>query len=210
MGEELAYLLGVVATFSGIVPSIVALFRIKNSTFEHRLLAILVLGGTGIGLLAYLLSALGIHNLFLLHFYTIFNFILTSLIFRSVIPQKVVCFLLFSYCIFALVNSVWIEQLQTLNVLNRSLSAFVIMFYPLVFFLKTLQDMNVERLEKSSLFWISIGTLFYNAGSFFIFLFSKDLEPFEALWFTYFGIHAIFTVSLYIFFTIALWVQPKR
>jgi len=69
--------------------------------------------------------------------------------------------------------------------------------------------MKVQHLEASPLFWISIGTLFYNAGSFFIFLFSKDIVPFEELWQTYFGIHAIFTILLYIFYSIALWVKQK-
>ena len=209
MSRELCFLLMDIATFTGLIPCVVALFRIKSHIPEHRLLATLVWGGTGIGLLAYFMAFLNLSNLFLLHIYTIFNFIMLTLIFRSIIHQKIIYLLLFVFCVFASVNSIWIEHLQTLNVLSRSVSAFIIMFYPLFFFIKTLQDMKVQRLEVLPLFWISIGTLFYNAGSFFIFLFSKDIAPHEELWHTYFGIHAVFTILLYTFYTIALWVRPK-
>lgn len=201
-----------IATFAALIPCLVTLFGIKNPSRipEHRLLTILVWGGAGIGLLAYYMAAfLESPNLFLLHIYTIFNFVMMTLIFRSIIPRKIMYILLFAYCGFASINSIWFEHLQTLNVLSRSISAFIIMFYPLVFFLKTLKEMKARHLELLPLFWISIGALFYNAGSFFIFLFSKDISPHEELWITYFGIHAVFTIFLYIFFAIALWVRPK-
>jgi len=149
-------------------------------------------------------------NLFLLHIYTIVDFILLSLIFKPVLPQLLSRLLLFGYPLFATINSVFFEQLKTENVLNRTLSALILMFYALSFFTKTLREMKILNLEKEPLFWISIGVLFYNAASFFIFLFSHYLTPIHNLWFTYFGIHAIFTILLYICYTIALWVQPKQ
>ena len=209
MSGELTVLLTNIGSYVGLIPCILALFRIKSSIPEHRLLAILVWGGTGIGFLGYLMAVFNLPNLFLLHLYTVFNFIMMTLIFRSVIPRKITYLLLFAYGTFASYNSIWVEQLQTFNVLNRSISAFIIMFYPLLFFVKTMQELKVQRLEVLPLFWLSIGALFYNAASFFIFLFSRDIALFEELWHTYFGIHAIFTILLYIFYTIALWVRPK-
>lgn len=210
MSQELTIFLANMATYSGLIPCLVAIFRIKSPVAEHRLLALLVWIGTGIGFMAFFMANMGLPNLYLLHFYTIINFILTTFLFRSIFPRKLMYTLLIAYVFFAVYHSVGVEQLQTMNVLNRSISAFIIMFYPLAFFVKTLQEMKIKRLEVLPLFWISVGTLFYNAGSFFIFLFSKDLEPFEGLWFSYFGLHAVFTIILYTFFTIALWVRPKR
>ena len=148
-------------------------------------------------------------NLFLLHIYTIFDFILLTLIFKDVLPQIVFKVLIFTFPLFAAVNSIFLEKLMTENVLNRSISAFLLMFYALCFFTKTLGEMKIIHLERQPMFWISVGVLFYNAGSFFIFLFSRVLTPIPELWYTYFGIHAIFTIILYCFYTIALWVQPK-
>mgnify|MGYP001802098417 CR=1 FL=1 len=93
-----------------------------------------------------------------------------------------------------------------MNILNRSISSLLIMFFALNFFLFQLRTMKIVRMEKEPLFWISIGVLFYNAASFFIFLFCKDLETFDELWYTYFGIHSIFSILSYTIYTIALWV----
>ncbi len=210
MSKELSYLMANIATYAGLLPGIIALIRLKKLTRSQRFLAILVWGGTVIGLLAYLQTKLEIYNnLYLLHIYTVFNFVLMGFVFRSVIPRKIFYPLLIGYSAFASIYSIWIEKLQTMNVLNRSISAFLIMFFALNFFLKTLKEMKVQRLERMPMFWISIGALFYNAGSFFIFLFSKDITPVEELWHTYYGIHSTFTILLYTFYATALWIQPK-
>jgi hypothetical protein len=211
MNEKISFLLADISTYIGLIPAFVALFRIKSRVYEHRPLSILVWGGVLVAIAAYVVTkALKLPNIFLLHIYTIFNFILTTLVFRSVISKKIAYILIFTYTVFASVNSIYIEKLITFNVLNRSISAFIIMFFALSFFVKTLKEMKILRLETIPLFWISVGALFYNAGSFFIFLFSKDISPFEELWLTYFGIHSILTIILYLFYTIALWVQPKQ
>lgn len=209
MNEALSFLLADISTYIGLIPSILAFFSRKNTILEQRRLGVLVWGSTIISLSAVFMGViLNKPNLFLLHIYTIFDFVMLTLIFKSVIDSVLFKILLISFPFIAALNSIFIEQLRTENVLNRSISAFILMLYALGFFTKTLKEMKILRLEVSPLFWISIGVLFYNAGSFFIFLFSKILTPIHDLWYTYFGIHAIFTILLYIFYTIALWVRP--
>jgi len=210
MDENLSFLLANISSFWGLIPSVIALVMWKKGVPEQRLLSILVWGGTLISLAAFFMGeVLSVPNLFLLHIYTIFEFILLTLIFRSVLHPLFAKIVLIAFPLFAAVNSIFFEQLSTMNVLNRTISALLIMFFALSFFLVNLRAMKIVRLEKEPLFWISIGALFYNAASFFIFIFSKDLEPFQDLWFTYFGIHSLFTILLYTFYSIALWVQPK-
>ncbi|WP_373552329.1 hypothetical protein [Haliscomenobacter sp.] len=211
MNEELERILGALASYIGLIPSILALIKFKNAPKGSRLVAYLVWWGTMIGLLAMFIGAF-LHqpNLYLLHLYTIVDFMLLTLIFKPVLSSYLSRFLLIGFPLFAAINSIFFEHLKSENVLNRSLSAFILMFYALSFFTKTLREMKISRLERVPLFWISIGVLFYNAGSFFIFLFSHYLTPIFDLWYVYFGIHAIFTILLYLFYTIALWVQPKQ
>ena len=211
MNKDLAVLLIGISAYCELIPALLAFSKIKNATRDYLLLATLVWVGTAIALLArFVGSFLHQPNLFLLHIYTIVDFILLSLIFRPVLPRYLSMLLLYGFPLFAASNSIFFEQLQTENVLNRSISAFILMFYALSFFTKTLREMKILNLEKEPLFWISIGVLFYNASSFFIFLFSRYLFPIQSLWFTYFGIHAIFTIILYFCYTIALWVHPKQ
>jgi len=143
------------------------------------------------------------------HIYTIFEFILLAFIFKPFLHRLFIKIVLVTFPTFAIINSVFIEHLNTMNVLNRSISALLIMFFALNYFLFNLRELKVQRLELEPLFWVSIGVLFYNAASFFIFIFSKDLGPFREAWFTYFGIHAFFTILLYTFYSIALWTQLK-
>ena len=211
MNKDLAVLFIGVSAYCELIPALLAFSKIKNATRDYLLLATLVWVGTAIALLArFVGSFLHQPNLFLLHIYTIVDFILLSLIFKPVLPKFLSRLLLFGFPVFATINSIFFEHLKTENVLNRSLSAIILMFYALSFFTKTLREMKILNLEKEPLFWISVGILFYNAASFFIFLFNHYLTASRDLWFTYFGIHAIFTILLYICYTIALWVQPKQ
>lgn len=211
MEKELSFLLANISIYIGLIPSAIAFFRIKSPILVHRQLAILVWGITTIGILADIISFVFFWpNLFLLHIYTIFEFILLTLIFKPVLKPLIFKSLLILFPLFAAINSIFFERLNSTNVLNRSIGAFILMFYALSFFTKTLKEMKIIRLEQEPLFWISIGVLFYNAGSFFIFIFSSDLTPQKELFFTYFGIHAILAILMYIFYTIALWVQPKH
>lgn len=209
MNETLSFLFADISTYVGLIPSILAFFRLKELLPEQRMLSILVWGSTVISLLAVLIAAvLNKPNLFLLHIYTVFDFIMLTLIFKPVIKPTWFRVIQIAFPLTATLNSILVEQLRTENVLNRSVSAFILMLYPLGFFTKALKEMKILKLEEYPLFWISTGVLFYNAGSFFIFLFSKILTPIHSLWYTYFGIHAIFTILLYVFYTIALWVRP--
>ena len=211
MDENLSFLLADISSFFGLLPTSIALLRFRLANRTQRLLSILVWGSLGVSLAAFSLGFFwGAPNLYLLHLYTIFNFIMLTLIFRPILNQRLTNILLVVFPLFAAINSLFFERLVTFNVLSRSISAFFIMLYALSFFTTALKEMKIVRLEKAPIFWVSVGALFYNAASFFIFLFSMDLVPFKSMWFTYFGIHSIFTILLYLFYTIALWIQAEK
>ena len=211
MKEEVAFLLADISSFWGFFPSLIALLIWKKCGPKDLYLDYLVWGGTTISLLAFYLGYVyGASNLYLLHIYTIFEFVLLTLIFRPVLNHLFVKTALVTFPLFAAFNSIFIEKLITMNEFSRSISALLLMFYALSFFLYQFRTLKVKHMEREPLFWVSIGVLFYNAASFFIFVFSRDLEPFHELWFTYFGIHSLFTILLYTFYSIALWVQLKQ
>lgn len=210
MIKNLSFVVADIATYISFLPSLIALLYYNSLTNEQKWLAYLVWGGTIIGISALVIGGVfGVSNLFLLHIYTVFEILILTVIYRSALNWNGLHYWITPFVLFAIINSVFIEKLQTFNVLSRSISAFILMFYALSFFLKTLKEMKIVRLERSPIFWISVAVLFYNAGSFFIFLFSGALASRFELIFTYFGIHAVFTILLYIFYTIALWVRPE-
>lgn len=210
MDRELVLQLFLVATFIGLLPSVVAFIRWSGPAREQRYLRVLVWTGTAVGIAAHIMGRVfGTSNLFLLHFYTIFDFTMITLIFQPFLSNRFSKWAIGIFAMLALINSVFIEQLNTFNVVARSIAAFVIMCYVLRYFWVTLQEMNVRYLERQPIFWISCGAILYYAAGFFIFIFSNDLLPHDDLWWTYWGVHAIFTIILYSFYSIALWVRPK-
>lgn len=210
MDTSLSIQLSHTSAFMVVLPSLLALLRLSSDLRIHRLLIILVGGAALVSTSGYLLaSVFSINNLFLLHFYTAFDFIMMTLIFRDYLPRAYVKWGIIFFTVAALGNSILVEKLSTFNVLARSVEAFVIICYAMRYFWLTLKEMKTQQLGRQPIFWISCGALIYYAAGFFIFLFSHDLLPFERLWFTYWGIHAIFTILLYLFYSIALWVRPK-
>ncbi|WP_020534696.1 hypothetical protein [Lewinella cohaerens] len=211
MSAELTLQLGQIATFICILPSIIALFQWNSGVKTHRQLGVLVLGATTVGIAAHTLAQVyQVNNLFLLHFYTVFDFIMMTLIFQTYLPRAFVKWSIIVFSCAALLHSIFIEQLNTFNVLARSVEAFIVMCYVMRYFWFTLKEMKIKRLEQQPIFWISCGALLYYAAGFFIFLFSTDLLPYDDLWFTYWGVHAFFTILLYLFYSVALWVQPEK
>jgi hypothetical protein len=212
MTQDVAFQIMNYASYSVILPLFVVFLRVRSDqTKEQQLLSILVLTSALIELSAYLLGThFGIPNLFLLHLLTISELVLLTLIYGTVLGRRSQWAILLLAGIPMLINSIFVEQLQGFNVINRSGQALLMITFAILFFAQTLRNMKIKRLEKSPLFWISCGVLIYYAASLFIFIFSKDLVPFKALWFVYWGVHAIFSIILNLFYTLALWINPQQ
>ena len=209
--KSIAFVIATISTLFGILPSLIAFLKIKSADEIQRLLRILVWGATLCGLSAMgLAKLLHINNLFILHFYTIFDLVMLTLIFRNYIGRNLSRGIIILFVTLAATNSIFVAKFNSFNVLARSIEAFIIICYALTFFTLTLKRMDIVKLNRSPMFWISCGALLYYAASFFIFIFSQDIQPMLDIWYIYWGIHAIFTIVLYIFYSIALWVQPEK
>lgn len=210
MDKSFIILLFKIGTYIGLLPILVGIWHRKHGNGTQKSLFLLVVLATSIGISANLVSKyFNIPNLFLLHFLTVIEFGLLTWIFRDYLPKGWAKWLIITFTVVALGNSIFLEKLVTFNIYARSVEAFAVMVFALLYFARTLREMKVKRLEQEPMFWISCGTLIYYAASFFIFLFLMDILPYGDLWFTYYGIHAIFVIILYLFYTIALWVRPK-
>lgn len=130
------------------------------------------------------------------------------LIYRNLLGRRTAYGLIALFCLPAAANSLFIERLATFNIAARSIEAFLLILIALSYFAYLLRAPVIQRLERSPMIWINMGVLIYYSASFFIFIFSKDLVPEQELWFTYYGIHAVFSVILYTFYSIALWIKP--
>lgn len=153
------------------------------------------------------------NNLILLHGFTLVQFVLLIFIFekglKPLLPQLFFRGLILFFLIFTLTDLLFLNGLQQFNSFSRPLASFIIIFFALSFFYKTLTELKIKHLEQSPLFWISIGCLLYFSGSLFIFIFTNYVRNSNEVLLTLWGIHALFNILLNSSYTIALWVKPR-
>lgn len=162
-----------------------------------------------------LLADRHIQNLFIYHFYTVFDFLSFSFLIqkdlKKTINKKLLSAGVFLFLAFLFVNyTLW----ENFNKLNRNafvVSGFLISFYCMLFFLDLINSDDPIDLTKDFSFWFFIGFFIYASTCFFVFYF-YDQEYFETqktknlLWL----IQDIALVIKYFLITKALLCQVKK
>ena len=215
MGIKTSILLAEISASIGILPILIGLFRRKQANAAQRTLLLLVLFAFATEIVALAIAGLfKANNLFLSHFFPLIEFFFLSKIYQKeledILPANFFTSLLIVFTSGALINSFFFESLLQFNNKSRAISSLLIIFFTLAYFYKTLKEVKIKKLESEPLFWLSIGLLIYFSASFFIFIFSNYLQPSVKLSYTFWGIHALLNISLYLFYAIALWIKPQK
>ena len=156
-----------------------------------------------------------INNLYLLHFYTLLELIIISLIynieFKGFLPKYLIEGIIIIFVLFSTINFFLIQGFISLNSYQRIIECIVLIIFSLLFFYKTAQELKVKELSKEPMFWFSVGVLLYFSGGLFIFIFSNFLLNFsKELRVSIWTIYTFFLIMFYFFTTIALWVSNKK
>lgn len=158
---------------------------------------------------AVLLSTTGRNNLPLLHIYTICEFIMISwfysIVLRGYLPSKVLAWIAVIFTVFALLNSIFLQSWYTFNTIPRSIEGLLVILLSLVCYYRMLSEMKIRKMERSPIFWINTGFLFYFSGALFLFMLSNYILPLNHqlnifIW----TIHACFSIMLYLFIFLGL------
>ncbi len=215
MEEDFVRIIAKVSAYIILIPTILAIMRLRDGDREQRLLSLLIFSSLFVELTALIigLSGEGENNLFLLHIFTVIEFTLLTLIFQPhvkvLIPKKAIHFLIAAFFLFAVINSLFFESIQQFNAFGRALEGLLIIFLDLLCLVLILKTLKIKQPECSPLIWISIGTLIYFSGSLFVFIFSNYVLSSQSVSVTIWGIHAFMSIVLNLFYTVALWVKPK-
>lgn len=149
-----------------------------------------------------------VNNLPLLHFYTLFEFILLTLFyhqFLKTIQGWRNWIVVFSILIVTLIvaNSIFLQPVTVFNSYSKTLTQLVFICYAIIFFSQSMQ--NQLQVFYPAIKMINSAVLLYYAGSLFIFMFGNVLINLERL-------HSIFWVAnavLYLIFQLlvftAIW-----
>ncbi|MBQ4801604.1 hypothetical protein J8L88_01985 [Aquimarina sp. MMG015] len=215
MNEGFFKFLGNVSSFIVIIPLLLATYRFKKlNKVQIRLLYLLVLVLI-VESISNMLWRQKINNLPVYHFYAVIEFLLIINIYRIVLskifPKQFFIILGITFTVFAITNTLFFQNLNTFNSNVTTLLGIIVIFLSLSYFYALLKEVKYNALETNPMFWINAGFLIYFSSNLILFfinnnMFQGSTEASYLVW----GLHAIVNIVLTIFYTIALWVNPKK
>ncbi len=201
-----------ISTWFVLIPTFIFLFRFFRLNREQKILGILIVISAFTELVSFSIAMRESGNLYLLHIYTIIQFTLLTLIYRSTLRKLFLpifssAIIVLFVCV-AILAAAYIDGVTFFNSVARVVESLLVLTYVLGFFVLTLRELRVRYLEKEPLFWISTALLIYFSGNLFIFIlynYSLRHDISALVW----GIiiHSVLAVMKNILYCIALWVQ---
>ncbi|WP_438426022.1 hypothetical protein [Aquimarina macrocephali] len=209
------YILGNISSFIVVVPLLLSIYKFRSLSKVQVKLSYLLILVFVVEIISNILWRKKINNLPLYHFFTVIHFLLIINIYRKVLSQtysKLFFIVLgIGFTIFAIINTIFLQGLMTFNSNATTLMGAIIIFLALSYFYALLKEVKYSALETNPMFWINSGFLIYFSSSLILFfmnntLFKDSTEASFIVW----GLHAIINIVLAIFYTVAIWVKPKK
>jgi len=163
-----------------IVAAIVGGFRYRNLTRPLRILEWLIIisiFGDGVQLA---LARLGIHNLWMSHFYTLIEIVFVFLMYLSWIKKYqsrlMLTFCLSAFIVFWIVSKFTFEPLSFLDVWTGTIAMILQITFSVLILIDYVKESDINWTKDSRL-WIATGIIVYSAGCLIRFtLFSSILQ----------------------------------
>lgn len=191
-------------------PVVIALSSYNRYPVLLRTFSLLLFIAGFIQLTAWLLWMNRSNNLYLLHIYTISEFILLTIVYKKLLSDllKPWFFLILTsvFLSFAIADAFFLNGVMRYNTFSRPAEAFIILIYSILYFVQLLRSLQVQRLESEPFFWINSAILLYFSSSLFLFILSNSilgvsLAMNKIIW----SLHAILAWIMYTTVSIGLW-----
>lgn len=197
--------------FIGFVTGIVRYLRLGRA---QKLLVLLV----GLAILAEtssrILALSGFSSYPVFHIYILVEFSVLLLIYQSIfdrfLTKKRTTLILVSFWLLGLINVLFDQPLHLPNTNMTTLISAIWILVSILYFFWVLNRMKYAKIERSALFWISIGLLVYYGSTFVLFAFGGQLVPVSLReTFSVWVLNVFFNTLHYLCFNIALWMDPE-
>ncbi len=215
MNKELFENITIIASLVLLVPLLVSVLKLKLLNRTQKKLLVLILITVLVEIISWVLWYKNINNLPLYHFYTPIQFLLIINIYKNklsgLFSKYFFLVLGIAFILFSILNIVFFQDLNTFNSNTTTLLGILVIFFCLSYFYTLLKEVKYSALETNPMFWINSGFLIYFSSNLILFfinntMFKGATEASFLVW----GLHAIVNIVLTIFYTIALWVHPKK
>lgn len=213
MDVELFDILSFISSYLILLPCLVALFRWKVASLLQKRIVWLVLLVTLVELLSNICWYNLINNHPLYHVYSVCEFWLVLNIYRTSMKWMANAVVIFAgglFTLFAIVNSVFLQDITEFNSNVTTVSALLIILLSFVSFFQLLTKSTHSSVFSEPQFYINSGFLIYFSSNLILFFISSRVELSPEEGYMIWGAHSIVNCILIIFYTIALWIQPRE
>jgi hypothetical protein len=214
--KEIYNLLRYISEVSVIFPISAGLFRFVRLNAGLRILVFYVFLSGCVDVLSDIIIQYFKHsNTELLRGFTLLEFVLLTLYFRTLFNSKIAKRLLLAAILsFGIIDIICTQFLQPGDAFDSYASAIeslFMVFFPLCYFYKIFAEAVIEKLEKEPSFWIVTAILIYFAGTLFLFLCSDiALTSMKEYFLKYWSINFILNIIFNILLTAGLWITPPK
>ncbi|RZK30165.1 MAG: hypothetical protein EOO61_19625 [Hymenobacter sp.] len=210
--QEFVFLL---ALLPEVLAVTVGAIRYKRLQASMHYLVVLVSVGLVTDIILRILGHHKINNHFVIALYIPVEFWLLSNIYRKELKLRRIQTVVTWTAVGLTLYSLWAGLIRGdpgLSPVGRFLEGIFILGLVLLYFHQTLKHLTIRHLESAPLFWLSAGLFIYFACDVLIFIFSNFILYSYSKLFNYqlWGLHAVLTILLYFFYTLALWIDPKN
>lgn len=208
-------LLANLSSFS-ILPAVILIVLTRSSVkFDFgAVLKITVIVYLLSDLTIYLMAEHGYNNMPVIHAFTVIEFTLLTIIYKSVLDESVRKYLsglIIFFAIFSIVNVIWIQDILAFNSWGRMIESFFLVILSLLWFLKIFREMVIEKLSSHPMFYINSGVLLYFAGNFFIFTYYNVMvNQFHGVMNEIWQIHSILNIIYSLMLAAAVWKMRAK
>lgn len=157
----------------------------------------------------------GFNNLWIMHVYSPIEFCLIAVIFyyyyENTVFKKIIIVLLGIIPVLLLINTIWLQSIKIANTNASGITGILMISMAVGYFIKTMKERKIIRIEKDAMFWISSAVLINFSVNFFILFFFNiymihSLEKFIF----YFNIYCVMNIIFIILLILGLCLDLKK
>ncbi len=153
------------------------------------------------------------NNLFIGHFYLLFQFVFLVRIFqlemKDMLSRHLFWGIMISFTIFSLFNTFLWQPLTVHNTYARNFASILLTLLSAYYFLQLIRRPYTVRIERLFMFWFSAGVLLYFLSSLFIFTIANAISPFKSVTIPVWNIHAGLMWIFFLSLGTGLWIHHK-
>ncbi len=197
--------------WSPLIPILLGLSRFKILSHSLKIILYYLIFSIIINRSTYILYKEAINNMPLLHLFTIVEFVFISTYLKnqlkSNIDRRVFILIQVLFLIFCILNSLYIQPINTFNTYARSVESFIIILAIIGVSLRKIGDSTKKtETDNPSINWINSGLLVYFTASLLLFslnnyLGTHHLNLYKLAW----DMHAFICIVMYLTFAVGLW-----